>query len=88
MSCWVSNSDEDKDAVCTRASNTLSRCPTREPPFFVSEIPHPRLIDTPNFDTDIYVDDSAHVHPSATLVGLVVVDSDAVIEAGTVIQYR
>jgi len=27
MSCWVSNSDEDKDAVCTRASNTLSRCP-------------------------------------------------------------
>jgi glucose-1-phosphate thymidylyltransferase len=33
----------------------------------------------------IYVADSARIHPDATLVGPVVVDSDAVIEAGAVI---
>jgi glucose-1-phosphate thymidylyltransferase len=42
-------------------------------------------VDAPAVDTDIYVHDSAHVHPDATLVGPVVVDSDAVIEAGAVV---
>ena len=42
-------------------------------------------VDPPAIDTDIYVDDAAHVHPEATLVGPVVVDSDAVIEAGAVV---
>jgi len=42
-------------------------------------------VDAPATDTDIYVDDAAHVHPAATLVGPVVVDSDAVIEAGAVV---
>lgn len=42
-------------------------------------------VDIPEVDTDIYVDDSAHVHPDATLVGPVVVDSDAIIEAGAVV---
>jgi len=42
-------------------------------------------VDAPAIDTDIYVDDAAHVHPDATLVGPVVVDSDAVIEAGAVV---
>jgi glucose-1-phosphate thymidylyltransferase len=42
-------------------------------------------VDAPTTDTDIYVANSAHVHPEATLVGPVVVDSDAVIEAGAVI---
>ncbi|WP_253738142.1 sugar phosphate nucleotidyltransferase [Halohasta salina] len=42
-------------------------------------------VDAPAIDGDIYVDDTAHVHPEATLVGPVVVDSDAVIEAGAVV---
>jgi glucose-1-phosphate thymidylyltransferase len=42
-------------------------------------------VDAPTVDTDIYVADSAHVHPDATLVGPVVVDSDVVIEAGAVV---
>ena len=42
-------------------------------------------VDAPAVDTDIYVDDAAHVHPEATLVAPVVVDSDAVIEAGAVV---
>ena len=42
-------------------------------------------VDVPATDTDIYVDDTAHVHPEATLVGPVVVDSDAVVEAGAVV---
>src|SRR6056297_2696500 len=42
-------------------------------------------VDVPATDTDIYVDDAAHVHPEATLVGPVVVDSDAVVEAGAVV---
>jgi glucose-1-phosphate thymidylyltransferase len=42
-------------------------------------------VDAPTTDTDIYVSDSAHVHPEATLIGPVVVDSDAVIEAGAVV---
>jgi len=36
-------------------------------------------------DSDIYIADSAHVHPDATLVGPVVADSEAVIEAGAVV---
>jgi len=36
-------------------------------------------------DSDIYVADSAHVHADATLVGPVVVDSEAIIEAGAVV---
>jgi len=42
-------------------------------------------VDAPAIDSDIYVDDTAHVHPDATLVGPVVVDSDAVVEAGAVV---
>jgi len=42
-------------------------------------------VDAPTVDTDIYVAESAHVHPDATLVGPVVVDSDVVIEAGAVV---
>jgi glucose-1-phosphate thymidylyltransferase len=42
-------------------------------------------VDVPPVDTNIYVAESAHVHPDATLVGPVVVDSDVVIEAGTVV---
>jgi len=42
-------------------------------------------VDTPTVDSDIYVHDSAHVHPDATLVGPVVVDSDVIIEAGAVV---
>jgi glucose-1-phosphate thymidylyltransferase len=42
-------------------------------------------VDAPAIGTDIYVDDSAHVHPEATLVKPVVIDSDAVIEAGAVV---
>jgi len=42
-------------------------------------------VDPPAVDTDVYVADSAHVHPDATLVGPVVVDSDVVIEAGSVV---
>ena len=42
-------------------------------------------VDAPAINTDIYVEDTAHVHPDATLVGPVVVDSDAVIEAGAVV---
>ena len=42
-------------------------------------------VDPPATDSDIYVDDTAHVHPDATLVGPVVVDSDAVVEAGAVV---
>jgi len=42
-------------------------------------------VDAPAIDTDIYVEDTANVHPDATLVGPVVVDSDAVIEAGAVV---
>jgi len=34
---------------------------------------------------DCYVAETAHIHPDATLVGPVVVDSDAVIEAGAVV---
>ena len=40
----------------------------------------------PAADSDeCYVADTAHIHPDATLVGPVVVDSDAVIEAGAVV---
>jgi len=40
----------------------------------------------PSADNDgCYVADTAHIHPDATLVGPVVVDSDAVIEAGAVV---
>ncbi len=42
-------------------------------------------VDAPATEADIYVADSAHVHPDATLVGPVVVDSDVVIEAGAVV---
>jgi len=42
-------------------------------------------VDAPETDTNVYVQDSAHVHPDATLIGPVVVDSDAVIEAGAVV---
>ena len=36
-------------------------------------------------DSDCYVDETANIHPDATLVGPVVVDSDAVIEASAVV---
>jgi len=36
-------------------------------------------------DTNIYVDDSASVHPDATLIGPVALDQDAVVEAGAVV---
>ena len=39
----------------------------------------------PTADANIYVDDSARVHPDATLIGPVAIDQDAVIEAGTVV---
>jgi len=42
-------------------------------------------VDAPETDTNVYVQDSAHVHPDATLVGPVVVDSDVIIEAGAVV---
>ena len=42
-------------------------------------------VDAPTVETDIYVAESAHIHPDATLVGPVVVDSDVVIEAGAVV---
>ena len=42
-------------------------------------------VDVPAVDDDIYVDEAAHVHPDATLVGPVAVDSDAIIEAGAVV---
>ncbi len=42
-------------------------------------------VNAPEVDTDIYIHESAHVHPDATLVGPVVVDSDAIIEAGAVV---
>ncbi|RJX47974.1 sugar phosphate nucleotidyltransferase [Halonotius pteroides] len=43
-------------------------------------------VDPPAIDGgDCYVDETAKVHPDATLVGPVVVDSDAVIEAGAVV---
>jgi len=42
-------------------------------------------VDAQPRDTDIYVAESAHVHPDATLVGPVVLDSDVVIEAGAVV---
>jgi len=42
-------------------------------------------VDAPLVDETTYVADSARVHPDATLVGPVVVDSDAVIEAGAVV---
>ncbi len=42
-------------------------------------------VDAPETDTNVYVHDSARIHPDATLVGPVVVDSDAVVEAGAVV---
>jgi len=42
-------------------------------------------VDVPAVDDDIYVDEAAHVHPDATLVGPVAVDSDVIIEAGAVV---
>ena len=42
-------------------------------------------VDAPAVDSDVFVHESAHVHPDATLVGPVVVDSDVVIEAGAVV---
>ena len=42
-------------------------------------------VDATPVDTNCYVDESAHIHPDATLVGPVVVDHDAVIEAGAVV---
>ena len=42
-------------------------------------------VDVPAVDSDVFVHESAHVHPDATLVGPVVVDSDVVIEAGAVV---
>jgi len=42
-------------------------------------------VDPPATEADTYVAESARVHPAATLVGPVVVDSDAVIEAGAVV---
>ena len=42
-------------------------------------------VDAPAIGDDVYVDAAAHVHPEATLVGPVVIDSDAVIEAGAVV---
>ena len=42
-------------------------------------------VDAPSVEETTYVADSARVHPDATLVGPVVVDSDAVIEAGAVV---
>ena len=42
-------------------------------------------VDAPETNTDCYVHESANVHPDATLVGPVVVDSDVIIEAGAVV---
>ena len=42
-------------------------------------------VDVPTAEPDIHVAESAHIHPEATLVGPVVVDSDAVVEAGAVV---
>jgi len=42
-------------------------------------------VDAPATEADCYVHDSANVHPNATLVGPVVVDSDVIIEAGAVV---
>ena len=42
-------------------------------------------VEAPSVDETTYVADSARVHPDATLVGPVVVGSDAVIEAGAVV---
>jgi len=42
-------------------------------------------IDLPESETNIYVDDSASVHPDATLTGPVAIDQDTVIEAGAVV---
>jgi len=42
-------------------------------------------VDTRPVDEETYVDESAHVHPDATLVGPVVIAGDTVIEAGAVV---
>ncbi len=42
-------------------------------------------INLPQTDTNIYVDDSASVHPDATLIGPVALDQDVVVEAGAVV---
>jgi len=42
-------------------------------------------VDDPPGDDTTHVADSARVHPDATLVGPVVIDSDAVIEAGAIV---
>ena len=42
-------------------------------------------VDAPETDTNVYVHESARIHPDATLVGPVVVDSDAVVEAGALV---
>jgi len=42
-------------------------------------------VDATPVDSNCYVDESAHIHPDASLVGPVVVDRDAVIEAGAVV---
>ena len=42
-------------------------------------------VDAPAVDTNIYVEESARIHPDATLVGPVVVGSDAVIKPGAVV---
>ena len=42
-------------------------------------------VDAPETDTNVYVHESARIHPDATLVGPVVVDSDVIIEAGAVV---
>ncbi len=42
-------------------------------------------VDAPAIESNCYVDESANVHPDATLVGPVVVDSDVIIEAGAVV---
>ena len=42
-------------------------------------------VEIPETEPDVYVDETANVHPDATLVGPVVVDQDAVIGAGAVV---
>lgn len=41
--------------------------------------------EAPAVESDCYIHESANVHPDATLVGPVVVDSDVIIEAGAVV---
>jgi glucose-1-phosphate thymidylyltransferase len=44
-----------------------------------------RGIESPEANSSVYVDDSVHIHPDATLVGPVVIDSDVVVQSGAVV---